>query len=144
MTEMSLDIRYHKTSNTYIAKRRSYFENDIIIDGNLIVGASSSFWKNIIVKGTLELGKNSSVGGNIKADRVVIGSGCEIKGSIEAHDELRIFDSSTVVGNVVGNTVSIRPGCSVGQVRANVILELIGKIRVNEIEKGTKVIVRGE
>ncbi|MDW7730987.1 MAG: polymer-forming cytoskeletal protein [Methanolobus sp.] len=138
-------IKYHEGSNTYIARKRSYFENDINIDGNFIVGAGSGFWKNLNVKGTLKLGKGSSVKGNIKADDIVIGPRSEIKGDVEAVNDLKLFDRVTVDGSVTaGKTMSIRPGCTVGFVRASETLELIGQVNVKEIEAGTKVIVRSE
>jgi cytoskeletal protein CcmA (bactofilin family) len=142
---MSSDLRYHKASNTYIARRRSYFENDVIIDGNFIAGAAASFWKGLSVKGTLKLGKESSVRGNVKADDIVIGPGCEINGNVEAYNDLKLFDSVTVKGlAIAGGTISIRPGCSLGFARANATLELIGKVHIKEIESGTKIIVRSE
>lgn len=142
---MSPDLRYHKASNTYIARRRSYFESDVIIDGNFIAGAASSFWKDLTVKGTLKLGKNSSVRGNVKADDIVVGPGCDIKGNVEAYSDLKLFDHVTVDGSAtVGGTLSIRPGCSVAFARANATLELIGQVHIKEIESGTKVIVRCE
>jgi predicted acyltransferase (DUF342 family) len=143
---MSSDlIKYHKASNTYIVRKRSYFENDVIIDGNFIVGAGSGFWKDLTVKGTLKLGKGSAVSGNIKADDVVMGANCEIKGNIEAYNDLKLFDSVTVSGTATaGGTISIRPGCSVGSAKASATLELIGKVHIKEIESGTKVIVRCE
>jgi cytoskeletal protein CcmA (bactofilin family) len=142
---MSSDLRYHKASNTYIARRRSYFENDVIIDGNFIAGAASCFWKGLVVRGTLKLGKNSSVRGNVKADDIVIGPGCEINGNVEAYNDLKFFDSVTVNGlATAGRTISIRPGCSLGFAKANETLELIGKVHIKEIESGTKVIVRSE
>ncbi|MBN2110739.1 MAG: polymer-forming cytoskeletal protein [Methanosarcinaceae archaeon] len=138
-------IRYHGGSNTYIARKRSYFENDINIDGNFIVGAGSGFWKNLNVRGTLKLGKGSSVGGNIKARDIVIGPWSEIKGDIEAANDLKLFDRVTAHGSVTaGKTMSIRPGCTVGFAKGSEILELIGKVNVKEIEAGTKVIVRSE
>ncbi|KXS44644.1 polymer-forming cytoskeletal protein [Methanolobus zinderi] len=138
-------IKYHEESNTYIARKRSYFENDINIDGNFIVGAGSGFWKNLNVKGTLKLGKGSSVKGNIRADDIVIGSRSEIQGDIEAANDLKLFDRVTVHGSAIsGKTMSIRPGSTVGFARASEVLELIGKVNVKEIESGTKVIVRSE
>ncbi|TGC10936.1 bactofilin family protein [Methanolobus halotolerans] len=142
---MSEELRHHEESNTYIARKRSYFENDINIDGNLIVGAGSGFWKDLHVRGTLKLGKGSSVKGNITADNIVIGPRSEIKGNVEATSDLKIFDRVTVDGSVTaGKTMSIRPGCTVGFVRASEALELIGQVNVKEIETGTKVIVRSE
>jgi predicted acyltransferase (DUF342 family) len=142
---MSADLRYHKASNTYIARRRSYFESDVTIDGNFIAGAASSFWQDLTVKGTLKLGKNSSVRGRIKADDIVIGPGCEIKGDVEAYNDLKLFDRVNVGGSAIaGGTISIRPGCSINFAKASTTLELIGQVHIKEIESGTKVIVRGE
>ncbi|WP_319508580.1 polymer-forming cytoskeletal protein [uncultured Methanolobus sp.] len=143
MSENSM--KYHEDSNTFIAGKKSYFEEDINIDGNFIVGAGSNFWKNLNVKGTLKLGKGTFVKGNIKADEAIIGSNSEIKGNVEVSDELRILDSVEINGSAVaGKEMLVRPGCKIKFAKASSTMELVGKVSIKEIESGTKVIVRSE
>jgi len=52
-------IKYHPGSNTYIIQKKAYFENSVLLKGNLIVGASCNFWQELRVEGNLELGKHS-------------------------------------------------------------------------------------
>jgi hypothetical protein len=51
-------IKYHPGSNTYIVQRKAYFEDSVLLKGNLIVGAGCNFWQELRVEGNLELGKN--------------------------------------------------------------------------------------
>ncbi len=138
-------IKYHEDSNTYITRKNNYFEENISINGNLMVGAGSNFWKDLYVKGVLKLGKGTFVKGNIKADEAIIGSRSEINGSIEVAGNLKILDSVKVNGSAIaGKEMLIRPGCEIGFATARKTMELVGKVSIKEIESGTKVIVRSE
>jgi predicted acyltransferase (DUF342 family) len=138
-------IKYHEDSNTYIARKNSYFEKDINIDGNLIVGQGSNFWKDINVKGVLKLGKGTFVKGNVRADEAIIGARSEINGDVEVAGDLKIFDSVKIDGSAIaGDDMHVRPGSKIGFAKASSIMELVGKVSIKEIESGTKVIVRSE
>ncbi|WP_292467157.1 polymer-forming cytoskeletal protein [Methanolobus sp.] len=138
-------LKYHEDSNTYIARKKTYFEGDVNIDGNFMVGAGSNFWKNLNVKGALELGKGTFVKGNIIADKAIIGAKSEINGNIEVAGELRIFDSVKINGSAIaGEEMLVRPGCNIKFAKASKTMELVGKTSIKEIESGTKVIVRSE
>ncbi|MDY0386399.1 MAG: polymer-forming cytoskeletal protein [Methanolobus sp.] len=138
-------IKYHEKSNTYIAGKKTFFEEDVNIDGNFIVGAGSNFWKDLNVKGSLELGKGTFVKGNIIADKIIIGSKSDINGNVEASGELRILDSVEINGSAIAEKeMLVRPGCKIKFAKANSTMELVGKVSIKEIESGTKVIVRSE
>jgi cytoskeletal protein CcmA (bactofilin family) len=138
-------IKYHEDSNTYIARKNTYFEGDVNIDGNFIVGPGSNFWKDLNVKGILKLGKATFVKGNIKADEAIIGARSEINGNIEVLGDLKIFDSAQINGSAVaGKEMLVRPGCKIKFAKASNTMELVGKVSIKEIESGTKVIVRSE
>lgn len=138
-------IKYHEDSNTYIASKKAYFEENVNIDGNFMVGAGSNFWKDLNVKGVLELGKGTFVKGNIIADKAIIGSRSEINGSVEVAGDLKIFDSVKIEGSAIaGEEMLVRPDCEIGFAKASRTMELIGKTSIKEIESGTKVIVRSE
>jgi len=138
-------IRYHADTNTYIIRRKAFFENSIKIDGNMIVGSGANFWKDLEVSGSLQLGKESFVKGDIKANDVLIGTRCEISGNIEVANDLTMLDNVKIKGSAIcGNEMSVRPGCQVKFVKAATALELIGKVDIKEIESGTKLIVRSE
>ncbi|MBP1908108.1 polymer-forming cytoskeletal protein [Methanolobus bombayensis] len=138
-------IKYHEESNTYITRKNSYFEKDINVDGNLIVGSGSNFWKGINVKGILKLGKGTFVKGDVKADEAIVGARSEINGSIEVAGDLKIFDSVKINGSAIaGEQMFVRPGSDIGFAKASKTMELVGKVSIKEIESGTKVIVRSE
>ncbi len=138
-------IKYHKDSNTYIARKNTFFEDDVKIDGNLMVGAGSNFWKDLYVNGKLELGKGSFVRGNIRAEEALIGARSEINGTIYVAGDLRIFDQAKIGRSAIaGKEMLVRPGCKIAFAKASGTMELVGKVSINEIESGTKVIVRSE
>jgi len=61
-------IKYHPRSNTYVIEKRAFLDEDLTLDGNVIVGQEVKFWKNLTVTGRLELGKGSVVRGNVKPE----------------------------------------------------------------------------
>jgi len=138
-------IRYHADTNTYVIQKKAFFEDNVAVDGNMIVGAGANFWKNLKVSGSLELGKGSFVKYDVKADNALIGPHTEIGGSIEVASNLTLLDDVRVAKSATsGGEMLVRPGCSIGFAKADNTLELVGKVDVKEIETGTKVIVRSE
>ncbi|WP_440952773.1 polymer-forming cytoskeletal protein [Methanococcoides sp. FTZ1] len=138
-------IKYHPETNTYIVRRKAFFEDSIRLDGNVIVGAGANFWKDLEVTGSLELGKASLVKGNIKAGDALISTRCEVGGNIDVEHNLTMLDNVNVAGHAIcGDQMSIRPGCKVAFAKADVALELIGKVDIKEIESGTKLVVRSD
>ncbi|HIH74797.1 MAG TPA: polymer-forming cytoskeletal protein [Methanosarcina sp.] len=137
-------IKYHPRSNTYVIEKRSFFEEDIMLDGNVIVGQDVKFWKNLTVTGKLELGKGSITQGNVKAKSALVCAAAKILGSIETVSELVLLDKARVNIAACEGDIRVRPGCSLGSVKAGGTLELVGKVAVKKVEPLTKVIIRAE
>ena len=137
-------IKYHPRSNTYVIEKRVFFEEDLMLDGNVIVGQDVKFWKNLTVSGRLELGKGSIIQGNVKAESALICAAAQILGSIQTVSELVLLDGARVNVAACEGDIRVRPGCSIGSVKAGGTLELVGKVAVKRVEPLTKVIVRAE
>lgn len=137
-------IKYHPHSNTYVIEKRAFFDENLVLDGNVIVGQDVNFWKDLVVTGRLELGKGSVVQGNVKAKSALVCARTRILGSIEAVSELILLDGARVNSASCSGDVSMRPGCAVGSVKSGGTLELVGKVTVKKVETLTKVVVRAE
>lgn len=137
-------IKFHLPSNTYIIEKNAYFEEDLVLSGNVIVGQDVDFWKNLTVNGKLELGKGSVVKGNVKANSALVCSGVKVFGTIDVVSDLLLLDNVKVNTALSGGNVFIRPGCIADFVKAEGTLEIIGKVSIKKIEAVTKLIVRAE
>ena len=137
-------IKYHPRSNTYVIEKRAFLEEDLILDGNVIVGQEVKFWKDLTVTGRLELGKGSVVQGNVKAGSALVCSGAKILGNIETVSELVLLDRAKINAAACQGDIRVRPGCAIGSVKAEGTLELVGKVIVRKVEPLTKVIIRAE
>ncbi|AKB52945.1 hypothetical protein MSBRW_3692 [Methanosarcina barkeri str. Wiesmoor] len=137
-------IKYHPRSNTYVIEKRAFLDEDLTLDGNVIVGQEVKFWKNLTVTGMLELGKGSVVRGNVKARSALVCSEAKILGNIETVSELVLLDKAKINAAVCQGDIRVRPGCTIDSVKADGTLELIGKVLVRKVEPLTKVIIRAE
>ncbi len=137
-------IKYHPRSNTYIIEKRAFLEEDLTLNGNVIVGQEVKFWKNLTVTGKLELGKGSIVKGNVKAKSALICSEAKVLGNIETDSELVLLDRAKINAAACQGDIHVRPGCTLDSVKADGTLELIGKVIVRKVEPLTKVIIRAE
>lgn len=137
-------IKYHPRSNTYVIEKRAFLDEDLTLDGNVIVGQEVKFWKNLTVTGMLELGKGSVVRGNVKARSALVCSEAKILGNIETVSELVLLDKAKINAVVCQGDIRVRPGCTIDSVKADGTLELIGKVLVRKVEPLTKVIIRAE
>jgi cytoskeletal protein CcmA (bactofilin family) len=137
-------VKYHPRSNTYVIEKRAFFEDDLKLDGNVIVGQDVKFWGDLTVTGRLELGKSSAVKGNIKARSALVCAAAKILGNIETASELILLDGARVNAAACQGDIRVRPGCTIGSVKAGGTLELIGKVSVKKVEPLTKVIIRAE
>ena len=137
-------IKYHPRSNTYIIEKRAFLEEDLTLNGNVIVGQEVKFWKNLTVTGRLELGKGSIVKGNVKAKSALICSEAKVLGNIETNSELVLLDRAKINAAACQGDIHVRPGCTLDSVKADGTLELIGKVIVRKVEPLTKVIIRAE
>ena len=125
-------------------EKRAFLEEDLILDGNVIVGQEVKFWKDLRVTGRLELGKGSVVQGNVKAGSALVCSGAKILGNIETVSELVLLDKAKINAAACQGDIRVRPGCAIGSVKAEGTLELVGKVIVRRVEPLTKVIIRAE
>lgn len=137
-------IKYHPRSNTYVIEKRAFLEEDLTLDGNVIVGQEAKFWKNLTVTGRLELGKSSIVKGNVKARSALVCSDAKILGNIETVSELVLLDRAKINAAACQGDIRVRPGCTLDSVKADGTLELVGKVIVRKVEPLTKVIIRAE
>ncbi|WP_410510398.1 polymer-forming cytoskeletal protein [Methanosarcina hadiensis] len=137
-------IKYHPRSNTYVIKKRAFLEEDLVLDGNVIIGQEAKFWKNLTVSGRLELGKGSIVQGNVKAGSALICSAVKVLGNLETVSELVLLDRAIINSAACKGDIRVRPGCTLGSVKAGGTLELVGKVNVRKVEPLTKVIIRAE
>jgi predicted acyltransferase (DUF342 family) len=136
--------KYHPRSNTYVIEKRAFFEENLFLDGNVIVGQEVKLWRNLTVTGRLELGKGSVVQGNVKAESALVCAAAKIMGNIETVSELVLLDRASVNSAVCQGDIRARPGCTIGSVKAGGTLELVGKVTVKRVEPLTKVIIRAE
>jgi hypothetical protein len=137
-------IKYHPRSNTYVIEKRAFFEEDLMLEGNVIVGQEVTFWRNLTVTGRLEIGKGSVVKGNVKAASAIVCAAAQILGNIETVSELILLDRASVNAAACQGDIRARPGCTIGSVKAGGTLEFIGKVSVKSVEPLTKVIIRAE
>jgi predicted acyltransferase (DUF342 family) len=137
-------IKYHPRSNTYVIEKRAFLEEDLTLDGNVIVGQEAKFWKNLTVTGRLELGKGSIIQGNVKARSALVCSEAKILGNIETVSELILLDRAKINAAACQGDIRVRPGCTLDSVKADGTLELVGKVIVRKVEPLTKVIIRAE
>lgn len=137
-------IKYHPRSNTYVIEKRAFLDDDLTLDGNVIVGQEVKFWKNLTVTGKLELGKGSVIRGNVKARSALVCSKAKILGNIETASELVLLDKAKINTAACQGDIRVRPGCVLDFVKADGTLELIGKVLVRKVAPLTKVIIRAE
>ncbi len=137
-------IKYHPRSNTYVIEKRAFLEEDLTLDGNVIVGQEVKFWKNLTVTGRLELGKGSIVKGNVKARSALVCSEAKVLGNIETVSELVLLDKAKINAAICQGDIRVRPGCTLDSVKADGTLELVGKVVVRKVEPLTKVVIRAE
>src|SRR5574344_123314 len=137
-------IKYHPRSNTYVIEKRAFLDEDLTLDGNVIVGQEVKFWKKLTVTGKLELGKGSVIRGNVKARSALVCSKAKILGNIETASELVLLDKAKINTAACQGDIHVRPGCVLDFVKADGTLELIGKVLVRKVAPLTKVIIRAE
>ena len=136
-------IKKHPASETFIIKRHSFFDKDVILRGNVIVGAGSDFWGDLIVEGDVELGKGSIVKGSITAKNAIIGPNCNIGGNVKVTGNLVLLDGSDITGlaKAEGN-MTIRPHVVARATECAGDIEIMGKTDIKSIRSGRKVIAR--
>ncbi|MCL7476471.1 MAG: polymer-forming cytoskeletal protein [Methanosarcinales archaeon] len=136
-------VKIHPASETFIIKKRSFFENDVTLPGNAIVGAGSSFWGNLVVKGTLDLGWGSNVKGNITAATAVISADSNIGGNIKVSGNLTLLDRVNVGGLAYAyGDIFIRPMVSARAAECTGDILVTGMTNIKSIRSGHKLVAR--
>ena len=139
----SKNIRFHTPSNTYIIPKNSVVDQNITVKGNVIAGSGVRFWKNVKIDGNIQLGKSCIVEGNLKANKIIIGSHSKVKGNIEADTEVSLFQNAIVNSIESSGGITIMQGCTVGYANGST-LTVIGKADIRKIGPITKVTVRAD
>ena len=136
-------IKRHPESGTLIIKKFSFFENEVILPGNALVGMGCDFWGDLVVKGNLALGKGSKVKGDVIAENATIGADCEIKGNIKVDGNLTLLDRTKVGGLAYssGNMI-VRPMVSARAAECAGDIHVTGKTDIKSIQSGRKLVVR--
>lgn len=136
-------IKIHPASDTFIIKKRSFFENDISLPGNAIIGAGSSFWGNLAVKGALDLGRGSKIKGNITAGTAVISADSLIEGNIKVSGDLSLLDRVSVGGLAYADgDIFIRPMVSARAAECTGDIMVTGRTDIKSIRSGHKLVAR--
>ena len=139
----SKNIRFHAPSNTYIIPKNSVVDQNISVNGNIIVGPGCRFWKNIKADGNVQFGKGCVVEGDLKANQVVVGSFSKIKGSLIAESDVILLQNSAVRFVESKSAITVMPECLVGYANGST-LQVIGKAEIKKIGTITKVTVRAD
>ena len=139
----SQSIRYHSPSDTYIISKKSYYEKDILINGNVMVGPGVHFWKNVKIKGNAQFGKGCVIEGCLNAENVLLGSQSVVKGPIHVSGDISLFQNVTVQSIECGSSVILMEGCTADYINSK-RLEIIGKAQVKKIGSITKKTVKAD
>ena len=130
-----------RKGDTFFAKKGTYFEGNVKIDGNFVVPPHTHFWGKLTVTGTLELGPRSSVALQVDCWNAIIGSQSKIKGPIVAHGDVTVLDHAIVHSIQAGGKVILRPGVTVGDVTSEDTIIIHGRIKSGKlIGKNMKVL----
>ena len=143
ISHSSQNIRYHSPSNTYIISKKSYFDQDVFINGNAMVGPGAHFWKNVKISGNAQFGKGCVIEGRLETENALIGSQSVVKGPICASGDISLFQNVTVQSIESGGNVVIMEGCTADYINGKK-LEIIGKAQVKKIGSITKMTVKAD
>ena len=141
ISHSSQNIRYHSPSDTYIISKKSFFDQDVIINGNVMVGPNVSFWKNVKIQGDAKFGKGCIIEGRLDAQNVLIGSQSVVNGPIHANGNVSLFQNVAVRSIESSGGVSIMEGCTADYINGKK-LEIIGKAQVKKIGAIAKMAVK--
>jgi len=125
---------FHRPSNTYIISN-GYLEKSLRVNGNLITGPGVHFWKDLVVEGKLILGRGSSVGGQLFANRAILGAHCRVVGGVQVDEDLKILDGCEITREVVcGGNVRIRPRVRIDSLTSRGTVLVEGRTDISHIE----------
>ena len=136
-------IKRHPESETFIIKKFSFFENEVNLPENAVVGMGCDFWGDLVVKGNLVLGKGSKVKGNVIAENATIGADCEIQGNIKVVGNLTLLDRTKVGGLAYASgNMTVRPMVSARAAECTGDIHVTGRTDIKSIQSGRKLVVR--
>ncbi|MDV0446466.1 hypothetical protein MsAg5_03050 [Methanosarcinaceae archaeon Ag5] len=141
MTLQTSKIRFYPSSNTYVIPKGSFFDDSVVIHGNMIAGPGVHFWKNVAVEGNAQLGKGCTVTGTLKAKTAIIGAKSNVD-KIKTEWNVSVFQNTTVNSIDCGGHLVIMDGSVVGYANAEKTLEILGKADIKKLGPVTKVTVR--
>lgn len=138
-----MDIKKYFGKSTYVMQRKSFFDKNIKVCGNLIVGNGACFWGNLSVSELLELGKNSEIYGNVFAKEAVIGANSLIEGDVTVESDLTVLDGARITGILkCGGNVFLRPNVAAKRAEVKGDIEMHGKNAVPHIKVNGKIIAK--
>jgi len=135
--------KVHVKDSNYMAKRGSFFQGSIKIDGDFLLGTRSTIWGNLVVAGNLYLMSECQINGNVTCAGGVIGRGTVVTGTFTTTQEngsLTVCDGAKI--NVISSSgdVYLRPDVTSAEVFGNNIL-VQGKVHCGRLMgKNTRVI----
>ena len=142
---MTPKIVYFPKSDTYVIRKNSYFDDNILIRGNVIIGIRTTFWKNLCVLGSVRAGKGCLFKGNVMCTDGIISGDSVIEGTLESTGNISVFRNVRIGAAISGGHLTIMDGCVVGYASSRSgELELIGTSDIRAIDRGTKVTVRSD
>ncbi|WNY25730.1 hypothetical protein [Methanolapillus millepedarum] len=141
MTAQTSKIRFYPSSNTYVIPKGAFFDESVIIHGNMIAGPGVHFWKNVAVQGNAQLGKGCTVAGTLKAKTAIVGAKSKVD-KIKTEWNASVFQNATVQSIDCGGHLVIMDGSVVGYANAEKTLEILGKADIKKLGPVTKVTVR--
>ena len=142
---MTPKIVYFPKSDTYVIRKNSYFDDNILIRGNVIIGIRTTFWKNLCVLGSVRTGKGCLFKGNVMCTDGIISGDSVIEGTLESTGNISVFRNVRIGAAISGGHLTIMDGCVVGYASSRSgELELIGTSDIRAIDRGTKVTVRSD
>jgi hypothetical protein len=139
----SQNIRYHSPSDTYIISKKSYFDQDVLINGNVMVGPGVHFWKNVKIQGNAQFGKGCVIEGRLDAENALIGSQSVVKGPIHVSGDISLFQNVVVRSIESSGSIVVMEGCTADYINGKK-LEIIGKAQVKKIGTVTKMTVKAD
>ncbi|MDD1672367.1 MAG: polymer-forming cytoskeletal protein [Methanomicrobiales archaeon] len=126
-------MKIFQRGDTYIAPKGAYFDGHVRINGNFITPPDTHFWGNLEVGGRLELGPGSSVGSQILAQSAIIGPRVKVQGPLIVLENLVVCDKSILQSIQAGGNVLLRPGVTVGDVKSDETITVVGKIQSGQL-----------
>jgi len=137
-------MKVYRQGDSFIAPKGSFFDGNVQIPGDFIVGPDTHFWGRLDVGGALELGPRSTVRGDITCDNAIIGNKVRINGSLKVIENVTVCDEARIRILHAGGDITLRPGVQVGDVSSEETIFVYGKIKSGKLTgRNVKVVGNG-